>query len=251
MTGREPWYEDDAFWGEMAPFLFDERRLLNAPMEVDAIIALLDVPEGARVLDLCCGVGRHAIELARRGFRVTGVDRTEIYLERARGTADAEGLDVELVREDMRTFRRPGAFDVVLNLFTSFGYFDDPADDLRVLRHVHESLAPGGRFVAEMMGKEVLAERFQERDWNWIGEGEGVFLEERRITDDWGRCANRWILIRGDRRSEYRFVHRLYSAVELAALFREAGFSAVDAYGSLAGEPYDHLARRLVVVGRR
>src|SRR3989475_11807180 len=91
-------------------------------------------PPGATVLDLCCGPGRHALEFARRGFQVTGVDRTARYLETARTAARGAGLTIELVQEDMRSFHRPATLALALNLFSSFGYFAAASEDLTVLR---------------------------------------------------------------------------------------------------------------------
>ncbi len=112
--------EQTGFWEAAEPLWLNERRRVGAPAEIDRLLALLEVPSGAAVLDLCCGPGRHAIELARRGQRVTGVDMTPSYLEAAAKAATAEGLDIELVEGDMRTFERPLAFDLVLNLGRSF-----------------------------------------------------------------------------------------------------------------------------------
>jgi SAM-dependent methyltransferase len=206
------------------------------------------------VLDMPCGPGRHSLELARRGFRVTGVDRTVAYLDTARQKAAAEGLDgvaqVEWIKADMRDFRLPERFDAAINLFTSFGYFEDPAEDRQVAANFFASLRPGGRLLMDMMGKEVLARVFREQDWEEEEDGT-LFLEERKITRNWGWIENRWIAIRGERRVEFRLGHRLYSAVELTALLTEVGFIDLSVYGSLAGDPYDHTARRLVVLAHK
>src|SRR5689334_4942622 len=131
------WHENDEFWEFFRANLFSRERVERAPAEVDGVIRLLDANPGARILDLCCGVGRHSLELARRGFVVTGVDRTAAYLERARHRAEQESLAVELVQSDMREFARPDAFDGAINLFTSFGYFENLADDLKVAQNLH------------------------------------------------------------------------------------------------------------------
>lgn len=243
------WHEDDAFWREAASVLFSGRRLAAAAEEVDRVVALGEIQPGARILDLCCGVGRHALELARRGCRVTGVDRTAEYLALAREQAAAEGLDVEWVQADMREFVRPQAFDAAINLFTSFGYFEDPADDRRAAENLCRSLVPGGALVMDLLGKEVLARIFRSRDWH--EEDGALVLEERRVAQEWGWIENRWILIRGDRRTELQLGHRLYAATELVALLRDVGFAQAKAYGGLDGSPYDHAAKRLVVVARR
>ena len=244
------WHEDDVFWEAWAPQMFTERRWEMASEEVDAVVQLLDLSSGAHVLDLCCGPGRHSLELARRGFRVTGVDRTPAYLEQARRQATEEGLHIEFVQADMRDFRRPETFDSAINLFTAFGYFEDPTEDLRVVRNLHASLKPGGRLVMEMMGKEVLARIFLESNWHETDDGLLV-LERRKIRSGWDWVDNRWIIIDGTERREFAVGHRLYSGAELAALLRQAGFDSVTLYGALAGGPYDHTAQRLAVVAHK
>lgn len=243
------WHQDDEFWQIIAPFFFEDRRWKEAPVEVDRIIPLLSLSPGASVLDLCCGPGRHALELARRGYRVTGVDRTAAYLKKAKEKADQEGLTVEFVQDDMRDFCRPGSFDGALLMFTSFGYFEDAAENLRVLANVCRSLRDTGSLLIDLMGKEVLARIHCERDWR---ERDGVLLlEERKITNDWSRMENRWIVQQGHKRLEYKVTFCLYSAAELSKLLKESGFGSVDIYGDLEGAPYDQAAKRLIAVARK
>jgi len=244
-----PWHEQDTFWDTVAPTLFTQQRWEDAPAEVEQVVSLLGIDPGAHVLDLCCGVGRHSLELARRGFQVTGVDRTRLYLDRASKQAEAEGLKVEFVQSDMRDFCRPDAFDAVVNMFTSFGYFEDPEDDRQVALNVCRSLRSGGVFLIDMMGKEILARIFRERDW--YEENGMLILEERKITRNWSWMENHWIMFKDNNRAELRLSQRLYSAVELASLLTECGFVHIDAYGDLEGRAYDHLARRLVIVAHK
>src|SRR5262245_53776900 len=246
------WHEQDAFWEAVAPFLFPDVRFgSTARQEVDQLVGLLGVGPGARVLDLCCGPGRHALELARRGFAVTAVDRTAAFLERGRRRADAEGLAVEWVHADMRGFRRGGAFDAAINFFTAFGIAEDEEADWRVVRNLCASLRPGGRLVMELAGKEVIARDFRERTWRVGPDGTSFLLEERRVRPGWVWLENRWVLFDAAGRREFDWLLRMYSGVELDALLRRAGFTAVDLYGSLAGTPYDREARRLVAVARK
>ena len=242
------WHERDAFW-ETVP-LFDQERLEAAPQEVDAIITKLGIEPPAEVLDLCCGVGRHSLEFARQGFQVTGVDRTEAYLQTARQTARGEGLQVEWIQADMREFARPEAFDLAVNLFTSFGYFEDPAEDRQVARNLFRSLRAGGALVMELMGKEILARIFSPCDWTELPDG-SLFLQEREISQDWTWIENRWIVVKDGQRQEFTIGHRLYDGAGLRAVLLDAGFSSVDLYGDLGGAPYDTSARRLVAVARK
>jgi len=123
------WYDDDTFWETFRDYMFNPARLEQARAEVDQLVALLKLGSGVQLLDLCCGIGRHSLEFARRGFMVTGVDRTARYLELARDGAARENLSIEFVHSDMRAFVRREAFNGALSMFTSFGYFEDPADD--------------------------------------------------------------------------------------------------------------------------
>jgi len=243
------WHEEDAFWTKWAPFMFHERRWEQAQEEVADIISLLKVSPGASILDLCCGPGRHSLQLARAGFCVTGVDRTKTYLEKARKQAEKEALNIEFIREDMRSFCRPDTFDIVINLFTSFGYFEDINDDRRVVGNVYRSLKDKGVFLIDTVGKEVLARIFRERDWYKVDDI--LVLQERKVSRNWNWMENRWIMVKDGKTEESRLSHRLYSAAELVALLRDCGFGAIDVYGDLTGIPYDHTAKRLVIAAHK
>ena len=247
-SGTAHWHDQDVFW-ETVP-MFGDEQWQRAPVEVEQVLALTGVQAGAPVLDMPCGVGRHSLELARRGMRVTGVDRTAAYLDSARARAEAEGLDVEWLQADMRRFCRPSAFELAINLFTSFGYFEDPAENERVLANLSQSLKPGGVLVMEMMGKEVLARIFVPRDWQELPDG-SLYLQERTISRDWTWVDNRWILIKEGRRAEFRVSHHIYGAAGLSAMLRAAGLGQVAIHGGLDGTPYDTRARRLVAVARK
>ena len=246
---EKAWYERDDFWKLLAPALFTSERMLSAKEEVEHLLSLLALQAGAGICDLCCGVGRHSLELAQRGFSVTGVDRTELYLQEARKKAEAKGLQIRFVQEDMRKFCEANAFDAVINVFTSFGYFEEAADDKRVLENVYTSLKDGGKLLIDIMGKEVLARIFQEK--RWVEEDGVIVLEEAKLSEDWSSLESRWIIIRDGRQDEYRIRLRLYSASELSELLKGCGFGQVNVYGDLSGLPYDLAAKRLVLVAHK
>ena len=250
MSKDKPWHEQEKFWEDTESLMFTPKRVENAVDEINEIEALLELKSDMHILDMSCGVGRHSHELARRGYKVTGVDLTDSYLDTARRKAEAENLEIELLHGDIRDFCRTESFDVVLSMYTSFGYFEDSAEDKKSAHNLCESIKPDGQLLIEMMGKEVLARIFCERDWFEMENGT-IILEERKVTRDWSWMENRCIMIRGSERREHHFSHRLYSAAELTTLLLECGFKTAQAYGGLDGSPYDHQAKRLVVVARK
>jgi SAM-dependent methyltransferase len=247
--GHGEWFADESIWKDLYPFTFPESAFAVADEQVEKILRLTGVG-GGTVLDLCCGPGRHAVALAKRGFAVTAVDRTAFLLDHARARAMHANLSVELVLEDMRRFSRPASFDLIINFFTSFGYFDDQADDLQVLELVRENLRPNGVFVLEMVSKERLARVFQATTSRELPNGH-VLFERHEIVDDWTRIRNRWTLFRGDSTRTFEFAHRIYSGQEMKDLLTNAGLVGARVYGDLDGSSYGFDAQRLVAVARR
>jgi SAM-dependent methyltransferase len=245
-----PWYENDKLWEIMEPVLFTEARIAHTVPEVDAIKSLCKIQQDESVLDLCCGIGRHSLEFARRGHSVVGVDRTKLYLERAKKSAGEENLDIEFVEDDMRTFYRKSSFDIVLSMFTSFSYFDDHEEQMLVLRNIYSSLRAGGRFILESMSKEILARIFRRQNWSeWP---HGFMLEERETKDDWSKMNNKWIFIEKDGTTHrYHVTHWIYAGTEIKKMLEKVGFTDVKVYGGLDGRPYDNEAERLVVIATK
>ena len=239
------WYEDEQFWAAVEPFLFDENRMEIALDEVADIVNLVPVGPGQLIFDQAVGIGRHAEAFAKLGANVLGIDRTRRYLDVARRRC--ADLPVELVEADMRTRVAENA-QLVINLFSSFGFFED-SENLEVAKNAYASLQPGGHYVVELLGKELLAqgfeaERFMERDGK-------VLLERVRIEDDWAFVVSEWTILDGNSRITREIRLRSYSGVELKSLLYAAGFDEVTLYGGLDGSPYDLDAERLVAVGVR
>ena len=124
------WYMDDSFWSDLYSHIFCDERLDSADEEAEKVLSLIQF-QGESVLDLCCGPGRHAIALAQRGLTVTAVDSTEFLIRRAKEKARLENLDIEWILEDMRNFARTNSYELVLNMLTSFGYFEKKDQDHR------------------------------------------------------------------------------------------------------------------------
>jgi len=179
MAPERGWYNDDSFWQALEPFMFTKERWEGTPDELDLLLELVELSPGAVICDVGCGPGRFSLEFARRGFQVTAIDRTLPYLESGRKRAADEGLVVEFVQADMRSFVRPNALDCAISMYTTFGYFEDAADNRQVLENIHRSLKDDGILVIEMIGKEILARIFLHR--GWAQAGDAYLLQERRV----------------------------------------------------------------------
>jgi SAM-dependent methyltransferase len=257
MAYQKEWFNDNDFWEVYAPVIFDESRLAEIPAVTDGVtrLARLDLYQnknrrsGPFILDLCCGFGRITLELARQGFSATGVDLNERYLRTAQEAAAHEGLDVTFIQKDVRAFKQKNAFDVAVNLYNSFGYFEHPKDDLLLLRNACYSLKEGGSLIIDVLGKEIAVRDYIEAEW--FERGGYTVLTESNPVDSWGSVCNRWILIKDGQRREKVFIQRLYAASELRSLLFQAGFTAVELYGNWDESPYDEKAQTLIAVARK
>jgi len=246
---KKEWFDDGSFWRDLYPFMFPEQRMAAADEQVASALALTK-PPGKSALDLCCGPGRCSIALAKKGFAVTGVDKTKYLLDKARARARAAHLKIEWVQADMRDFVRADFFALVLSMFTSFGYFNDRREDLQVLQNIFESLQAGGACLIEVLGKERLAKILQPTTSAVLPDGT-LMVERHEIFDDWTRVRNEWLLIKDGKVKQFTFHHTVYSGLELRDRLERAGFTNIQLFGSLTGEPYGPNAERLIVVARK
>jgi SAM-dependent methyltransferase len=243
------WFENAQFWKDFEPLFFDQKRMETTPGEVNQIISLLSLPANSSILDMACGIGRHSLEFARRGYDVTAVDIAEYYLNQLWEQSQKESLEIEIIKSDMREYVSQSSFDAALLMFTSLGYFTDVKDELKVVRNIYQALNPGGLLLIDQMGKEIVQQIFQPRDWHEI---DGTYwLEERIPDDDWEHLTNRWIIYTKGKIREYKFRLKLYSATELSAMLKQSGFKKIRIYGDLSGTPYDEKAKRLIVIGQK
>ncbi|MBP2473034.1 SAM-dependent methyltransferase [Crossiella equi] len=220
----------------------------RADAETDLAWRLLDLRPGMRVLDLACGHGRIANRLAARGCEVTGLDRSPLFLERARADAAALGVHVDYHEGDMRELPWTGEFDRVVNWFTAFGYFPDE-DNRRVLHEVHRALRPGGRLAMELMNLYWLLPNYREHMSAVHADGTKV-VDEHRLDALTGQSLATRTVVRDGQTSVTRYLVRMFAYPELASWLREAGFRQVNGLGE-DGTPLTAAHCRMVVVADR
>ena len=219
--------------------------------ECDLIQRALQLRDGARVLDIPCGIGRHTIELARRGFRMAGVDFNPEYVASARAAAAQAKIEAEFVVCDMRTFASAGAFDAVSCYFGSFGYFDDDGNQT-FLRAAATNLRGGGRLLIEGHIAETLLPIYRERDWSWAGPPNQRVrvLEERSWNIETGRIEGTWTIVGEAETLSSSSSIRIYAYRELRELLLRAGFVAVDLLDGASGESFRIGSPRALVVAQ-
>ncbi len=230
----------------------------NTAREVALLIRAAGLRRDDSVLDLCCGQGRHTLELARRGFkRVTGVDRSRYLIRLARKRAAASGLKVDFHEGDARNFRvAPGSFDCVAMMGNSFGYFDREIDDLAVLRAVRRALAPGGILAMDLVNGRWMRANFEKRSWEWI-DRRRLVARERSLASDGERLISREVVIHAFKGviADQFYGERLYSRARIAELLKQAGFEHIRFHAEIAadstrGQDLGMMAQRMFLTAR-
>lgn len=244
------WFENEQFWLNYGPVMFDSKRWAEAETVAESICAIAGLSKGNSVLDAGCGPGRISIELAAKGLDVTGVDIIQPYLDAAAESAKDEGTVLTLLNSDLRTFTSEKKFDAVINMYTSFGYCETIDEDLSILRNIFNVVKEGGWFIMECLSRENAVKYFTEGEW-FERAGKTV-LTQFSVEGAWEGLKSRWILIdkNGDR-MEHIYIQRLYSAIELKRILIACGFASCEIYGDFDFSPYNEKARTMVLVCRK
>jgi SAM-dependent methyltransferase len=217
--------------------------------EADFIQQALRVAPPARLLDVPCGNGRIAVELAARDYVLTGVDLAEGFIDEARKQSAERGLSATWHQGDMRNLPWPAAFDGAYCWGNSFGYLDDEGN-AAFLKAAAGALKPGGRFALEYgAALECLLSNYQERRWYEFGDI--LFLVANQYDPMRGRLETEYTFIRGGKADKRLGFQRAYSCSEVCGLLRAAGFTDVEAFGSIGGEPFKVGSQRLILTATR
>jgi D-alanine-D-alanine ligase len=225
--------------------------------EADLFSEILNLTADDTILDLCCGQGRHALEITRRGFKVEGLDRSRYLIQKAKASAKKENLSVKFKEGDARKLPfSPDNFEVVMMLGNSFGYFETVQDDLRILKEIFRVLKPWGRLLLDVTDGEYVKEKFQARSWEWIGKKLFV-CRERSLSADRKRLISREVVTdvtKGVIADQF-YAERLYTKENLLTLFKEAGFSDVLFHGEIAtdsarNQDLGMMEKRILLTGR-
>jgi SAM-dependent methyltransferase len=243
------WFEEvfDDDYLRTLPYLTARQTEKEAAFVADS----LQVPAGGAMLDLACGYGRHAMELAGKGFQVTGLDLSLPLLIRAADAARRSGLQVNFIHGDMREMTFEDEFDGAYCMFTSFGYFDDDTNR-KVAANLARAIKPGGRLLFDVVNRDYLVRDLPTRVW-WQGEG-CVVLEEVDFNYFSSRLqVQRSIIFEDGRQTEQEISIRAYSLHEIGKILHHAGFRVTEVSGGLAlrGKFFGASSRQLIVLAEK
>lgn len=234
----QPWYSEEAgFFGE---HYFDIVNINpvneNTPHQCDFIEKVLGLNNEAKILDLCCGHGRFTNELASRGYKMTGQDINQYFLNIAKKKADDLNLNINWIKSDMREIPFENEFDAVLNMFTSFGYLGSDEEDEKVISAVYDVLKTGGKFLLDYVNKDFIIRRFLAEDRREIPNGYVVISRNY----DFLRCSHYEtfdIFLNDKFIKRYENHFRFYAASEIASMLERNGFRILNAYGDFDFNP--------------
>ncbi|MEN9358627.1 MAG: rRNA ((1939)-C(5))-methyltransferase RlmD [Verrucomicrobiota bacterium] len=250
---NKPWWHD--FYDEaLEAILLDAASDEDNVKQARALMSLLGLKPGARVLDQCCGNGRLSLPLARLGCEVLGVDLAAGYIAKAEARARSEGLNARFEVQDALEWYASPPRQAVINMWTSFGYSDQDEINRLMLQRAFDSLEPGGLFLLDTLNLPGVLHHFRERVENRVSTPAGELHLERLTRLDWDRglMLKDWIytLPDGSRQVKHSST-RLYLPHSICALLRSCGFVDLKIHGELDGSPLSMDSLRLIIVARR
>jgi len=227
---RPDWWRNifNAFYLKTDGDVVEDGNITN--QELDLFSDILKLSQDNKILDLCCGQGRHSLELAKRGFKyVEGIDRSHYLIQKAKLRAKKSELNAKFKEGDARKLPyTPDTFDVVMVLGNSFGYFETIQDDMRVLKEIFRVLKPWGKLLIDITDGEYLRKQYKPRSWEWIDK-KCFVCRERSLSTDKQRLISRELITHVEKGiiADQFYAERLYTSKTIAELLKTVGFSDI------------------------
>lgn len=242
-TWFKDWFADERYLA-----LYCHRNTEEASPALDLIERATGISKDAAILDLACGAGRHSISLAKRGYsNITGIDLSPTLIREARKNAEAEKVKVVFFEQDMRSF--DGSYDLIINLFTSFGYFATDQENEEVVIRAGKCLKNGGYFVLDFFNSAIVKRDIVAHDEKIISSGERI-EQSREIRND---RVDKTIIIHSERgASEFKESVRLFELGDFEKMVSRAGLRLLHTFGDYYGAPFDEgISPRLFLVAKK
>lgn len=252
--------------------IFDERYLKTyvdatppkaTAQQVPFLLKALHLEKGAKILDLACGYGRHAIPLAKRGYQVTGLDFSRHFIELARSEAAKQGLKSSFLHGDMRKFSFQGEFDAIINIFSAFGYFEGESDDALVLRNISRALKSKGRLLMDLNNTLGTLIRAAQQGTTDRKTGRLTNIRKEKLSNGFTVKEKNeflpetmhWVTTKSwkekGQKHGYQFKVRAFILPELKRLMEQNGLRVERLWGGFDGSPFRFDSRRLIILARK
>ncbi|MCW9065916.1 MAG: methyltransferase domain-containing protein [Ignavibacteriaceae bacterium] len=241
------WYRD---WFNSENYLkiYSHRDESEAQRLVELITKNINLKSNSKILDMACGSGRHAIIFAKKRFDVTAVDLSERLLSEAKENSDQNSVKIDFVLTDILDFETTRRFNLALNLFTSFGYFDDDEDNFRVILKAYDLLTDGGYFVIDYFNKNYLLKNLIPTS---VFSENGLRITQNRLIEANRVRKNIFIESNGSTQEFYESV-RLYSYEEMITYIKKAGFNIFNEFGGYNGNYFNkESSPRLIIIAKK
>ena len=244
---KSEWFKD---WFNTEEYLnvYQHRNESDAEEHIKLILENVDIPSGAKILDMACGAGRHAIILARKNFDVTAVDLSENLLSIAKKNTYVENLKINFVHSDIRNFKSDNKFNLVLNLFTSFGYFESDEENFSVLQKAYDLLVEDGFFVLDFFNSRYLQQNLVESSEEILG---GVKIHQfRKIKEN--RVTKKIVITKNGNLSQFEESVRMFTKDELVNAIQNIGFDIYKTFGDFLGNKFEQFTSpRLIMICKK
>lgn len=260
---NEWWSEEYGFFGEhylegddsKEGYLIEKRQNLEerTNTEVSGIINLLSLKGGEKILDIPSGYGRHSINLAKRGFDVTGVELNSVHLNRAIENANVQNATVNFVQENMIDINYHEEFDAVINMFYSFGFFETEEENNRVLKNFYNSLKPGGKFLfhTDVNIPRIISGKYREDETRNLSSGKTLRIIDKYDGSD-KRIHGTWIIKdKEGNEAKKDYSVRVYTKEEFIDLCKKTGFTSFETYADWDKNPYTEDSEDMIIIAKK
>ena len=221
-----------------------------AKREVDFVLSIANITPDSTILDLCCGTGRHAIELALQEHRVIGLDISKSFIHSAQEKAKSKGVTVKWICQDMRNIPYENSLDLVINMYGAWGYFDAHEDNQQVLFEVNKALKPGGLFLLDFFNHDWIIKNFQPFSWRILDDA--YFLEHREFDILKGRHNAYVVVIKDNGKiKEWCTSVRGYTFTEINHMLMNANLITEGVFGGYDGSQFGLETPQLLILARK
>ncbi|HEY3250642.1 MAG TPA: methyltransferase domain-containing protein [Ignavibacteria bacterium] len=248
-----PWYSGESgLFGDIYFRIFGHTITEEGTTrEVNFVEKVLDLKPGAKIFDMCCGHGRHSLELAKRGYNVTGQDLSSNFLKIAEESAAKAGVSVRWIHSDMRNVDFENEFDAAIFMFTSFGVLESDDENQKVLNGIARSLKKGGKFIIDAANRDKIIRQYLFRDHKYYDDGTMEIIDRKFDHVSGYHNEKRKLFFPGGSVKEFSIILRFYTVPELKEMLSKAGLNIIDSYGDFDFIPISFSSPNYILIAEK